>query len=435
MGNIVLNKTATAGSSVVPYTPQKAVDGSVTPFSRWLCNATPGWLRVDPGALYMVNRWVVKHMPVAGWGPDYVISDFRLQGSNDNINWSDIDGVAGNTAAVTDRTVTPVVFRYFRVYVTRGLKNNNQMISLMEFELYQAYSSFLTNLTISAGALTPAFNMNTFAYTATVAANVASIQVTPTAQDPQAVIKVNGAVIPSGQPASVNLNYGANTITVNVTDGTSAQKNYVVTVTRLGSANLNTLTMQAGSVNVPLAPAFDKATFAYTAKANYGTTTVTVTPTPEDSAAVVKVNGVVVPGGTPSAPINIAAGANIAVEVTATTGNKQTYTIAASVHTSAWLSVFSVKKGFSVVAFTPPFTPDNLGPYTLNVQTAASVSIQISAEDPAATVLVTCNGTVLTKSGAAYPLSLPTPGNYAVVVTVTSTSGDVKQYTLTITRT
>jgi hypothetical protein len=434
MGNIALNKTATASSFVMPYTAVYVVNGATTPFSRWLCNTLPGWINVDLGASYLVNQWVIKHMSVAGWATNYANSDFKLQGSNDNSNWFDIDFVTGNTGSTTSRTITPSSARYFRTFFTKGLNVNTPFASVMEFELYQAYSSILTNLVISGGALTPVFNPNTLAYTATVDANVASINITPTAKDPQAIIKINNVVSPTGQPKSVNLNYGANNIVVNVTAGDGSQNNYTIAVTRQGNANLNTLIVKDNSsAIVPLNPAFDKATLSYTAKTDVNASSVTVTPTVEDPQATVKVNGTTVISGQPSAAITIGAGVTISVEVTATTGNKQTYTIQASKGSAAYLSDFKVKQGMSYPAFSPVFSRDYVGPYALNVQATTSVTIYITVEG-SSTAVVKCNGTPLTLSGTGYPLSMPTAGTYSIVVTVTASATDKKDYTLNITR-
>jgi len=432
MGNIAINKPATASTYVMPYAAANAVNGVITPLSRWLCNTLPGWLKVDLGAFYLVNQWVIKHMPVAGWAANYANSDFKLQGSNDNTNWFDIDSVTGNTASTTSRTINPTSARYFRTYFTKGLNANTQLASVMEFELYQAYSAQLTNLAISAGTLTPIFSSGTTTYTASI--NISNINVTPTAFSPTAVIKVNNVVVTSGQPSLVNLTFGSNTIIVNVTDGAVIQ-NYTITVTRAGSANLNTLIVKDNSsVIVPLSPTFDKTNLAYNAKTDIDATSVTFTPTVEDPQASVKVNGTTVASGQTSGQIAIVSGLSVPVEVTATTGNKQTYTVAVSKHTSAYLTNFQVKKGSQSQPFNPNFTRNNLGTYNLTIVTSTSVTIWITKEDPNATVVVTSNGTPLTLSGSSYPLSMATTGIYAIVVTVTSTSGDIKTYTLNITR-
>jgi hypothetical protein len=92
----------------------------------------------------------------------------------------------------------------------------------------------LSGLTLSSGALTPAFASGTIAYTQSVANAVSSITVTPTVSQANATVTVNGTAVASGSASgSINLNAGANTITTVVTaqDGTTTQT-YTTTVTR-----------------------------------------------------------------------------------------------------------------------------------------------------------------------------------------------------------
>src|ERR1043165_4833950 len=67
----------------------------------------------------------------------------------------------------------------------------------------------LANLVLSAGALNPAFNVNTTSYTVSVPNSITSTTVTPTVQDPSATITVNGNPVPSGTASgSIPLNVG-----------------------------------------------------------------------------------------------------------------------------------------------------------------------------------------------------------------------------------
>jgi len=139
MENLALNKYATASNITYPYTPSKAVDGVISPFSRWQSNSVPCWLSIDLDALSLVNRWVVRHLPVAGWPTfRYVNIEYQLQGSLDNFSWFDIDFVKDNISSCTDRTFTPAKAQFFRVYITKGLKANSNVASIVELEIYQA---------------------------------------------------------------------------------------------------------------------------------------------------------------------------------------------------------------------------------------------------------------------------------------------------------
>lgn len=92
----------------------------------------------------------------------------------------------------------------------------------------------LSNLELSDGALSPAFDAGQTSYTTSVANSVYSLSVTSTVYDPQATIKVNGSSATSGMPSQpIPLNVGANPIQVTVTaaDG-QATKTYTVTVNR-----------------------------------------------------------------------------------------------------------------------------------------------------------------------------------------------------------
>jgi hypothetical protein len=95
----------------------------------------------------------------------------------------------------------------------------------------------LTSLTISLGTLSPTFASGTQAYTASVAADVTSITVTPTAKGSGATIKVTVGQTPydvtSGAPQSITLNAtDPTTITIDVTssDGKTTYT-YTITVT------------------------------------------------------------------------------------------------------------------------------------------------------------------------------------------------------------
>ncbi len=94
----------------------------------------------------------------------------------------------------------------------------------------------LSSLSLNSGTLTPAFSSATTSYSASVANNVTSVNVTP-ATNSGGTVKINGSTATSGQGFSVPLNVGSNTITIVVTaaDGTTT-KTYTLTVTRAAAA-------------------------------------------------------------------------------------------------------------------------------------------------------------------------------------------------------
>ena len=116
----------------------------------------------------------------------------------------------------------------------------------------------LSNLTVSAGTLVPAFNSNTTSYTDTVPNTTSMMTVTPFAADANSTIKVNGISVPSGMPSqNITLNEGNNVISIVVTAQDSiTTKTYTVTVHRTpGVVNGND--SGAGSLRQALANSQD----------------------------------------------------------------------------------------------------------------------------------------------------------------------------------
>ena len=97
-----------------------------------------------------------------------------------------------------------------------------------------ATNADLSDLTLSAGPLDQAFQASQTSYTATVGFLVTVTTVTPTTDDANATVTVNGVAVISGAASdSISLDEGTNTITVVVTaeDGITT-KTYTIDVTR-----------------------------------------------------------------------------------------------------------------------------------------------------------------------------------------------------------
>uniref|UniRef100_UPI00192B627C cadherin-like beta sandwich domain-containing protein n=1 Tax=Flavobacterium sp. UGB4466 TaxID=2730889 RepID=UPI00192B627C len=91
----------------------------------------------------------------------------------------------------------------------------------------------LSNVSLSAGALTTVFSPETTVYTAKVPNEVSSIMLTPVTTDSHATIKVNGVAVASGNPSQkIDLASGAGTtvITIEVLAQDGTAKTYTVTV-------------------------------------------------------------------------------------------------------------------------------------------------------------------------------------------------------------
>src|SRR6202000_1247265 len=141
--------------------------------------------------------------------------------------------------------------------VTAGDGTTNQSYTVT---ITRAASSVatLSNLSFSAGALSPPFaSGTTTGYTISVPNTTATTTVTPTATNGTATITVNGTAVASGgTTAPIALGVGNTVITTTVTagDGTT-NESYTVTITRAGSsdATLSNLVFSAGALTPPFA--------------------------------------------------------------------------------------------------------------------------------------------------------------------------------------
>ena len=212
----------------------------------------------------------------------------------------------------------------YTVSVTRLLSNDNK----------------LSALTVTPGALNPSpFNADTLDYTVDVATSVASVTVTATKSDPNAVMTGSvpaGAGVATGQATILLGGPGTATpISITVTAPNGSNKTYAITVNRAASSNNNlaALTVTANNVVQPLAPGFNASTLSYMVNVATTVTSVDVSATKADLNAVMLIGSVTVPAGTASGqetfPLNGPGTQTVlSVSVTAQSGGApKTYTI------------------------------------------------------------------------------------------------------------
>ncbi|WP_051106826.1 DUF4855 domain-containing protein [Paenibacillus terrigena] len=125
--NLALNKTATSSSNeTAAYTADKAVDGSLT--TRWSSlYSNPQWIYVDLGQQYRVNN--VK----LNWEFAYA-KGYRIQLSNDGLNWSDVYVTSEGDGGIDDIYFEPLNARYVRMLATN--QGTGYWYSLYEFAVY-----------------------------------------------------------------------------------------------------------------------------------------------------------------------------------------------------------------------------------------------------------------------------------------------------------
>jgi hypothetical protein len=306
----------------------------------------------------------------------------------------------------------------YTVTVSRGIASNNN----------------LSALTVSPGKLNPVFSAAITSYIVDVANSVASVTVTPSRQDPNATITVNGQPTNSGQARTITLNGpGSNTlITILVTAQNGSQKPYTITVQRAalgGNNNLSALTVSPGTLN----PAFDATILNYTVNVGSNVASLTVTPTRQDPNATITVNGQPTNSGQARTITLNGAGSNtlITILVTAQNGSQKPYTITvqrAALGGNNNLLALTVSPGKLNPAFSATITS-----YTVDVASSvASVTVTPTRQDPNATITV--NGQP-TNSGQARTITLNGAGsNTLITILVTAQNGSQKLYTITVQR-
>ena len=141
--------------------------------------------------------------------------------------------IAAGTTARALTGLTPSSIYYYRVRADKTSVTGQGAYSNTITVNTPSNVSSLSNLVLSAGAISPAFAPATLNYSLTVPGTTTSTTVTPTRTQANATITVNGITVTSGTASgAIALNPGANTIAVVVTAQDGTTTNYIVTVTR-----------------------------------------------------------------------------------------------------------------------------------------------------------------------------------------------------------
>ncbi len=130
--NIAYNKTVTTTSNENGgLTGTLAVDGDES--TRWASRSFNNHsITVDLGNIFNINR--VKIVWEAAYGKDY-----QVQGSTDNITWSNLKDIQGNSALINDLTNLTGAARYIKVNcINRGTIYG---FSIYELEVYGTLSA------------------------------------------------------------------------------------------------------------------------------------------------------------------------------------------------------------------------------------------------------------------------------------------------------
>ncbi|OPH56955.1 hypothetical protein BC351_26445 [Paenibacillus ferrarius] len=146
---------------------------------------------------------------------------------------------AGNTTVTLTATIS------------KGAASESKAFTLIVTAETASNNSDLSSLRVSSGAWNETLDVAVTSYMLSVPNSIASLKVSPTTTDGMASVKVNGAIVASGElSAAIPLDVGTNTIIVNVTalDGTT-MRTYMIHVTRISNeALLSGLTVAQGAL-------------------------------------------------------------------------------------------------------------------------------------------------------------------------------------------
>ncbi len=287
----------------------------------------------------------------------------------------------------------------------------------------------LSNLVLSKGVLNPVYDKNQTGYAVTVANQVSELTITPTPEELQATVSLNGNLTASAQPRLVNLQVGVNEFNVQVTaeDGVTT-KNYVLTIVREASsdADLTNITLSGK----PLSGGFDRATSTYYEYIANNITSMTVAATTSDVQATYTINGLESAGGV---PIPLVVGENV-VTVVVTAADQSTikeYTVTivrAASSNASLLELTMTDLSDNAIALSP--VPGTFS-YNATVQNEISVAkLSPVVDDANASTSVFVNG-VWVEDLNAVPL---TTGLNVIEVRVTAQDGSMKMYTINLVR-
>ncbi|CAM2844041.1 family 10 glycosylhydrolase [Paenibacillus sediminis] len=124
------------------------------------------------------------------------------------------------------RTIHPEVIHRMNHDLDYGSKMIDVYFSKAELKAQ------LSNLTVSAGSLTPSFVPSTYAYTVQVGNEVTKLNISASVDHPKTVIVVDDKRYTGGANIPVKLHTGPNKVMINVISEDGLKKNYSVTIVR-----------------------------------------------------------------------------------------------------------------------------------------------------------------------------------------------------------
>ncbi|MEO7213721.1 cadherin-like beta sandwich domain-containing protein [Mucilaginibacter sp.] len=280
----------------------------------------------------------------------------------------------------------------------------------------------LSNLTISQGTLSPAFNTDSTNYNVVVPSSVTSITVVPTLRTAggRALIDYgnNTDIVASGATSSaIPLIIGNNIIKViSQSEDLGGNKIYTITVMRVRSVLLSDITISTGT----LSPIFKPSQTTYTVTVPDSVSSITVLPVLTSTAAFSTVNRAFVASGSTSAVIPLQLGNNtISIRVQGkATGEEMFYSITVVRLADLRLSNLVISEG----TLTPAFNSDTLNYKVTVFNSTTSVRFTLTPLYAGATMRVGASSVVSGVPSPPQNLSVANDNQFIEV-----SAGDIKK--------
>lgn len=300
-------------------------------------------------------------------------------------------------------------------------------------------ASKLSNIVLSAGTLSPAFDSSVFNYSSSVPQTITSLTLIPITSDSSAVIRVNGngydSIVQAGvSSGSIPLHAGSNLITINVSSpNTTLINTYIIMVTQYSNnCLLSGLTIANGAQNLTLSPVFSSAIFTnYSLSLPYSISSITITPIPSNINSTIKINGTAISYGSSYTLSNLVVGNNdkISIVVTSqdgTANNEYSIDTVLRKSNNANLSGLSLSIGTLSPAFSPSVTS-----YSLTVN-AEFIKVTPTLEDLTASSLKV-NGVDVVSGAQSNTITLSVGTNIITIAVKAQDTSIVKNYYITVT--
>jgi len=320
------------------------------------------------------------------------------------------------------------------------------VVGLLCSNIFTPYPTFaeggnLLELSVNEGTLSPTFAPNIKEYTAEVANNVTTLDITALLENPAAQqLFIQDEEHGNGIPWTFSPEIGNNTISIKVYDPATDEfiNTYTLIITRAAGDPTNADLKEIKTSTGAITPAFDptSADTEYTVNVEYIIESIEITATPADSSAAMTINEGSSETGTQTVRVNLEPGEN-SIPLTVTSGDEnaiKTYTLQIIRGPSSNADL----KGLTLTLGSAPSDQLTLEPdfdsrivtYTITEPREMDrINILATLDDPAATL--TINGETA-QSGIAKKVPLDQGGNLIPIVVTASDEVTEKAYIVSI---